>query len=250
MAFGREKSSSPETSSGPQALFAPPLQRALRNDVYDAMRQALVSGALQPGQRINEAEIARQMQISRAPIREAIRQLEQEGLLKSVPRRGTFVMTLSQDDVEEIYTLRSDIESRAVRCALPRLTPEDLATLGVLVDTMESAADAGNVAQLLDADLQFHRIIIQATGWTRLHKIWQGLHPQTLTLYTLTTLTDWSPLDHARRHRPLLAAIRSGDPSAAAAAIEEHILGVGAQVMRRLPPSSPDSQSPFRHGVP
>jgi DNA-binding GntR family transcriptional regulator len=223
------------TSSG-KLLFAPPVQRALRNDVYDALRQAVVSGALSPGQRVNEAEIARQMQISRAPIREAIRQLEQEGLLESVPRRGTFVVALSRDDVEEVYTLRADLEARAIRRAMTRWSPDDLSTLDSLAEMMRSSAIAGDIAQLLEADIEFHRTIVEAADWARLRKIWEGLHPQTLTLYTLTALTDWSPLDHAQRHDPLLAAIRSGDPDQAARAIQEHILGVAAQVMRRAPP--------------
>jgi DNA-binding GntR family transcriptional regulator len=214
-------------------LFAPPVQRALRNDVYDALRQAVVSGVLSPGQRVNEAEIARQMQISRAPIREAIRQLEQEGLLESVPRRGTFVVVLSREDIEEVYTLRADLETRAVRRAITRLTPDDLATLESLLETMISAATAGDIPQLLEADIEFHRTIVEAADWARLRKLWEGLHPQTLTLYTLTALTDWSPLDHARRHEPLLAAIRGGDPDQAAQATQEHILEVANQVMRR-----------------
>lgn len=226
-----------------KALFVPPVQRALRNDVYDALRQALVTGVLRPGERINEAEIARQMQISRAPIREAIRQLEQDGLLESVPRRGTFVVTLSRDDVEEVYTLRADVEARAIRRALPRFCSDELATLESLRETMRAAATAGDLTQLLESDIQFHRTIVEAADWTRLRKIWESLHPQTLTLYTLNTLTDWTPLDHARRHDPLLGAIRDGDPDAAAAAIQEHILGVCAQVMRRLPERPADDLS-------
>jgi DNA-binding GntR family transcriptional regulator len=216
-------------------LFAPPVQRALRVDVHAALRQALISGALKPGKRINEAEIARQMQISRAPIREAIRQLEQEGLVVSVPRRGTFVVTLSRDDVEEVYTMRADVEARAIRRALPSLRATHLTTLEGLVAAMEGAAVAGDLAKLLEADLEFHRTIVETAGWSRLRKIWDSLQPQTLTFYTLQTLTDWTPLDHARRHIPLLAAIRGGDPDAAAAAVQDHILGVCVQVMRRLP---------------
>ncbi|HLZ10869.1 MAG TPA: GntR family transcriptional regulator [Chloroflexota bacterium] len=216
-------------------IFAPAVKRALHNEVYDALRRAVSSGALRRGQRVNEAEIARQMQISRAPVREAIRQLEHEGLLESVPRRGTFVVALTRDDVEEAYTLRADLEARAVRRTMARLTPETLELLDSLSDKMRSAAAAGNVDRFLEADIQFHRTIVEAAGWPRLRRIWESLHPQTLTLYTVNTLTDWAPVDHARRHDPLLAAIRSGDPDAAAAAIQKHILGVGAQVMRLSP---------------
>jgi DNA-binding GntR family transcriptional regulator len=101
---------------------------------------------------------------------------------------------------------------------------------------MLSAAATGDIAQLLEADIEFHRTIVEAADWARLRKLWEGLHPQTLTLYTLTTLTDWSPLDHAQRHEPLLAAIRGGDPDLAARAVQDHILGVANQVMRRVEP--------------
>jgi DNA-binding GntR family transcriptional regulator len=217
-----------------EQIFTPPTQRALRNEVYDALRRALVTGVLLSGQRINEAKIARQMQISRAPIREAIRQLEQEGLLVSVPRRGTFVVSLSQADVDEVYTLRADIESRAVRRALPRMTSEHFASLEQLVEKMRSTAVDSNLPELLAADIEFHRTIVESANWPRLLKIWESLHPQTLTLYTVSTLTDWTPLDHARRHEPLLAALRSGQEDVAADAMRDHILEVCAQVIRRL----------------
>src|SRR3954452_10687708 len=112
-----------------EAMFAPAVQQALHTQVYEALHRAIVSGALGPGQRVNEAEIARQMQISRAPVREAIRQLERDGLLVSLPRRGTIVATLAPTDVEEIFTLRADLEARAMVRALDRLTRDDLANL-------------------------------------------------------------------------------------------------------------------------
>jgi DNA-binding GntR family transcriptional regulator len=214
-------------------LFAPPVQRPLHSDVYEALRRALVSGALTGGQRIKEAEIARQMQISRAPIREAIRLLEQEGWLVSLPRRGTFVAAVSRDDVEEVYTLRADIEARAARHAVARMTAKHLGELEDLVAEMQAAAVAGQMDRLHAADIQFHRVIVEAAGWSRLRKIWEGLHPQTLTLHTLRTLNDWSLPEHVDRHLPILQALRLGDADAAAAALSEHILGVGHEVMRR-----------------
>jgi DNA-binding GntR family transcriptional regulator len=220
-------------------LFAPPVQRSLHSDVYDALRQALVQGILKSGERVNEVEIARRMQISRAPVREAIRQLEQEGLLVNVPRRGAFVVTLSADDVEEVYTLRAELEALAVRRALPRLTAADFAALERLTDEMQAAASADDISRFLEADIQFHRTIIEAAGWRRLQRTWESLHPQTLTLYTVRTLTDWSLPNHAVRHQPLLAALRGGDGDLAAAAIRDHILGVGAEVMRRAAPDAP-----------
>jgi DNA-binding GntR family transcriptional regulator len=216
-----------------EALFAPPIQRALRAQVYDALRRAVVTGGLQPGQRVNEAEIARQMQISRAPVREAIRQLEQDGLVVSVPRRGPVVLSLSPADAEEVYTLRADVEARAVRRAISRLTDQDLARLESLIETIREAAAAADRTALLEADIAFHQTIIAAAGWPQLRRIWEGLHPHTLTLYTLRTLSDWSPELLAERHRAVLAALKSGDADRAAEAIREHILGFGDEVMER-----------------
>ena len=199
-----------------------------------------MTGQLPPGRRVNEAEIARQMRISRAPLREAIRQLEQEGLLVSIPRRGTAVVELSPADVEEVYTLRADLEARAIRRAIGRLTDADLARLESLLGTMDAAAGAADpTAALLEADIAFHRTIVASAGWSHLQRIWESLHPQTLTLYTLRTVADWPARRHAARHRVVLDALRAADPAAAAEVIRKHILEVADEVMRHLP-RSPD----------
>src|SRR5262245_7431911 len=132
-----------------RVAFSPPVQRTLFAHAYDALRRAIVTGELQPGQRVNEAEVARQMRISRGPVREAIRRLEQAGLLVSYPRRGTVVVSLSAEDVEEVYTLRADLEARAIRRAITRLLDADLAELERLLDVMETASFAGDTPALL-----------------------------------------------------------------------------------------------------
>lgn len=215
-----------------EAVFAPAVQQTLFSYVYDALRRAIVTGALQPGQRVNEAEIARQMRISRAPVREAIRLLEQAGLLVSTPRRGTIVVSLSAQDVEEVYTLRSDLEMRAIQRATSRLTEADLAELEHLLGVMHAAGEAGDLPTLLDADIAFHLRIVKAAGWPQLQRVWESLHPRTLTLHTMRTLVRWSATMHADRHQPVLAALRERDAEAATAAIRDHILGVGAEIIR------------------
>ena len=214
------------------ALFAPAVQQTLFSHVYDALRRAIVTGALKPGQRVNEAEVARQMRISRAPVREAIRLLEQAGLLVSTPRRGTVVVSLSSEDVEEVYTLRADLETRAIGRATPRLTDADLVELEHLLGVMQAAGKSGDLTALLDADIAFHRRIVKTAGWPQLQRVWESLHPRTLTLYTMQTLVGWSAAMHADRHQPVLDALRTRDVEAATAAIREHILGVGAEIIR------------------
>jgi DNA-binding GntR family transcriptional regulator len=214
------------------AVFAPAVQHTLFSHVYDALRRAIVTGVLQPGQRVNEAQVAREMRISRAPVREAIRLLEQAGLLVSVPRRGTVVVTLSAEDVEEVYTLRADLETRAIRRATSRLSEADLADLERLLRVMRAASVAGDLPALLDADIAFHRKIVTAAGWPQLLRVWESLQPRTLTLYTIKTLVKWSAQMHAERHQPVLDALSARDVDAAAAAIRQHILGVGSEIIQ------------------
>jgi DNA-binding GntR family transcriptional regulator len=221
------------------ALFAPAVQQALHLQVYEALRRAIVRGALGPGQRVNEAEIARQMQISRAPVREAIRQLERDGLLASVPRRGTTVATLAPADVEEMFTLRADLEARATVRAVSRLDQDDLASLEGLLLRMATAGAAGDMAGLLDADIEFHRIIVEAADWPHLQQIWETLHPRTVSPHVVRALVGWSAREHAARHRAIIDALRHGDADAAAEVVRNHFLAVGAEILRCLPAISP-----------
>jgi DNA-binding GntR family transcriptional regulator len=214
-----------------KAAFSPAVPQPLFTHAYDALRRAIVTGALQPGQRVNEAEVARQMHISRGPVREAIRRLEQAGLLVSVPRRGTVVVSLPAEDIEEVYTLRADLEARAIRRAVSRLSDADLVELQRLLDVMQTASSDGDTPTLLDADIEFHRNIVDGAGWKQLRHMWESLHPRTLTMYTIQTLVQWSPHMHAERHQPVLDALRARDPVAAEQAIREHILGVGYEIL-------------------
>jgi DNA-binding GntR family transcriptional regulator len=212
--------------------FAPFVQRSLFSQVHETLQRAIVTGKLQPGHRVNEAGLARQMGISRAPVREAIRWLQQDGLLISIPRRGTVVAALSPSAIEEVYTLRADLEARAIQRATTRVTAEDLIELDRLILTMQAAGAEGDMTALLDADIEFHRTLVKAAGWSHLERMWESLHPRTLTLYTMQHLVQWSAQMHADRHLPVLDAVRKGDPAVAAAAIRHHILEVGAEIMR------------------
>jgi DNA-binding GntR family transcriptional regulator len=224
-----------------EAVFAPVVHQTLFARVYDALPRAIVTGALQPGQRINKAEIARQMRISRGAVRQAIRLPEQAGLLVSPLRRGTVVVTLLADDVEEVYTFPADLETRAIRRATSRLSEADLAELERLFDVMHADSTAGDLPVLMDADIAFHRKIVKAAGWPQLQRVWESLHLRTLTLYTIHTLVQWSAAMQAECHKPVFDALRERDVQAAAAASRQHILGVGSELIH-LGPRGGESQ--------
>ena len=117
---------------------------SLRDRVLDAIEQALVSGALKPEDRVVEAEIAREAGISRGPVREAIQQLVGEGVLVSIPHRGTFVAGWTERDVVETYSMRALLESYAAALAMSRMNPDESPEMEAIVDEMFQRAKEGN----------------------------------------------------------------------------------------------------------
>jgi DNA-binding GntR family transcriptional regulator len=216
-------------------VFPPPLFRPLHFDAYDALRNAILTGKLAPGERIVEAEMARQMGISRAPIREAIRTLEREGMVRYVPRRGTIVVELTRDDIVDIYYLRAHLEAYAVRLAMERAVPEDFIMLDEMVTRMCQCAAQNDVAGLVTADTEFHAAICKAARSKHLQTLWESLNPRSWTLLTNLVVTeDFGLPQIAERHRSVLAALRSGDPDGAEKAIRHHIIELAEHVVVHL----------------
>ncbi|HEC36293.1 MAG TPA: GntR family transcriptional regulator, partial [Anaerolineae bacterium] len=138
-------------------MKVPQLKReSLRDAVIRVIEEALLNGELRPGDRIVEAELARQAGISRGPVCEAIRQLVGEGILVSYPSRGTFVTQWTPRAVEEAYTLRAVLERFAIQEAAKRITPEEIAQLQAAVDEMARSSRQDDIQTLTRLDVQFH----------------------------------------------------------------------------------------------
>jgi DNA-binding GntR family transcriptional regulator len=208
-------------------FFTPVDETSLRDQVANNIRRAIDAGALRPGERLVEAEIATQMGTSRAPVREAIRLLEQEGLVTNVPRRGSFVVELDRKDIEEIFSLRSVIEVLAVREAIPRLTAEDLEGLEDLIEEMVSAAEERDMTRLVDSDLEFHQRLVYIADHSRLLDVWQRMYTQLRLFLAMKDQLYDNPRDVADTHIPLLEALRSGDIETAHQVINSHIINAG-----------------------
>ena len=151
--------------------------RPLSEEAYDALRAAILGGRLQPGARIVEADIARQMATSRSPVREAVRKLEHEGLVEYVPRRGTIVVGLSRDDVADAYQLRAHLEAYGARLAATRASEEQLTRLLEMIERMRECASSNDLEGLVAADVEFHRSVCDASGSPRLLQAWETLNP-------------------------------------------------------------------------
>jgi DNA-binding GntR family transcriptional regulator len=219
-----------------RTIVASPVQpfRPLSEDAYDALRRAILGGQLAPGERIVEADIARQMVISRSPVREAVRKLEREGLVEYVPRRGTVVLGLSAEDVADAYQLRAHLEAFGARLAATRAGEEQLAQLAEMIERMHACAIAGDLPGLVAADVEFHRRLCQASGSRRLVQAWDSLNPERWTLLSGLKATEFSLVQIADRHWPMLAALKSRNPETAESVIRRHILDLADSVLSRL----------------
>lgn len=208
--------------------------RPLYEDAYEALRDAILNGRLAPGARIVEAEIARQMAISRAPIREAIRKLERDGLVEYHARRGTVVVALSVDEVRDAYALRAHLETYAARLAVERATDDDFRRLEDSLQQMRERAASDDLRGLIAADVEFHRHILQSSGSKRVRHLWDGLNPHSWTLLTGVRATEYSLAQIAERHVPVLDALRLRDPNLAETAVRDHILELANTVLNHL----------------
>ena len=219
----------------PKILFARHTRPALHQDVYSALKEAILRGHLQPGARLHEADIAAQMGISRAPIREAFRQLEREGLAVNSPYKGTFVATFTPNDIRELCAVRSLLEGYAAAQAVQRITPDDVERLTTIMDEMLSVARRDvELWVFVEKDLAFHKEICRLSENRRLFTIWSTLASQT-RLYLM--MVNQAYLDReavARLHIPALEAIRARDVERAKWALQEAIESAGEEMARRL----------------
>lgn len=201
--------------------------RSLREAALSAIRQAILRGDLKPGQRLMESDIAEQMGMSRAPVREALCQLETEGLLVSEPHRGTFVAELSTTDLWEIYTLRAAIESLAVRIVTEMASAETLAQLQQAVADMVQAAREGDLARLAALDMSFHEMLCRASGHSRLLDAWLGMTVQIRTFIDLTHTLCLPADEVVSIHTEVVEHIQNGRAEEAGRTLARHILEAG-----------------------
>ena len=194
----------------------------LQYRVTSKLREAILRGEFREGDRLIQEEWAEKLGVSRMPIREALRQLEMEGLVRIEPHRGAIVIPVSIEDVEEIYFLRALLEGIAVEKSLPFLEEADLEELESLVEQMEALpANEAAVEQYVRLNARFHRILREGCPWRRIHgmidTLWKGIPPVTPSL-----LTD--QIREARQeHRLMLEHAKAGRAKDLREALEQHI---------------------------
>ncbi|MBI4081718.1 MAG: GntR family transcriptional regulator [Candidatus Lambdaproteobacteria bacterium] len=222
----------PSTSGLPP--ISPRAYPTYADEVTRVLRDAILEGRLLPGRRLTEPELAQQLGVSRTPIREALRELEHEGLLQRVPGRGTIVAEISSQDVEEIYAVKSALESAAVRSACARISGAELAELERLLQRMKALAEAGDLLPYSRISREFHELLIRSSGNRWLEETYRTLDVriQQLRIYALATPSR--PRVSVAEHEAILAAVRQRDAAAAEGLIRDHVERAGALLSRTL----------------
>lgn len=186
-------------------------RKSLDEEIADRLRDAIFAGEIKSGERLTELALADQWQVSQGTIRAALKTLQHEGLVETRKRRGTFVTSITEADVLEIFTLRDMLETFAARRAAQRVTPHSRRILDRIVQDMRAAAAAGDRKGMLELDFQYHRAIVTMCGHRRLAEIYASLESQTRLFLTMSDILH-DDLDHAvAHHAPLAEAIMAGD---------------------------------------
>ena len=192
----------------------------LREHVKEAILERILGGEYQPGDRLVETRLAREFETSQVPVREALRELEMLRFVESEPFRGARVREVTRDEMIEIFPVRSALEEVAVREAAIRLGG-DVRRLEDELAAMIEAAAAGDLHEQVRHDVEFHRILVEASGNTILREVWVSLRVEARTLVTaVRTAIDLDAV--AAIHQPIVEAVRERSPATAAAAMHAH----------------------------
>lgn len=196
---------------------------ALRDQVKDLLLERLARGEYAPGERLVETAIARELGVSQAPVREALRDLEQLGLVVHEPHRGCSVRRVSAAELREAFPVRAALEAVAARLAATSITPAGLVELEQQLEQMVEAARAGDALAQAHANAAFHGTIVRAANNATLERLWSLLEPFART-YLTSVQPDANLEELAERHRPILDALRVRDPEAAARVMHDHLI--------------------------
>ncbi len=211
----------------------PVTQRTLSDEAAERLRTAIRNGSLPAGTRLIEEEIAKDLEVSRIPVREAIQRLVEEGLVKKVPHRGAFVYLPTANEIEEISSLRVVLEQFIVARAIARWKPEHEAALRRIVAQMRRAAEKRDFRQLYEQDYEFHHRLWMIADHGIVLEVVVGLRSRIsrFLFEANSALTAEQLSMHVDSHAHLLDIIKSGDVAAAQAEVAGHVLGAKIRIM-------------------
>lgn len=206
----------------------------LSDQVKDYIVRMILDGELAPGERVVESALARDLGVSQAPVREAIRDLTVLGFLETENYKGASVRSFTLEELNEVYTVRAALESLAARLATIRATEEDLEDLRRTLGDMIEAGREQDLDRMTRLDNEFHETLLEMSGNKLLHQLWLRLQFGYWTIVT-AKMSSFDLEYLASRHAELLEAVESGDPEIATDAMKHHLEDLGK------PPENLDS---------
>lgn len=206
----------------------------LRDVVFNTLRQGILTGVLKPGERLMEIHLAEKLGVSRTPIREAIRMLELEGLVKMVPRKGAEVAMISKQDLSDVLEVRRALESLSTRLACKRITQEQKMELEKAERDFVEAMSTRDAIKIAQADVKFHDVILMASGNKRLIQMVNNL-AERIYRYRLEYIKDERNREKlTKEHAEIVKYVLAGDESKAVDAAERHIDNQEINVLNQL----------------
>lgn len=212
---------------------------SLASAAQQEIERLILGGELPPGAKLTEAALSERLGVSRGPIREAFRRLEEAGLLRQEKNRGVFVRDIAPDEAAEIYDLRAVMDELAGRRLAQTMTAEQSRVLRGIVERMEQAARADDADAYHLLNLEFHDQLVEFAGNRKMASMYRKLVKE-LALARRRNLGEEQALPHsAAEHRQILKTIAAGDPDAAGRALFEHAEASKQRVLRSGPPPAP-----------
>jgi DNA-binding GntR family transcriptional regulator len=199
--------------------------RNLSDDAVKLLRKMILNGMLKPGERVNQVHLATRMNISRGPLREALRMLQKEGLVIHENNRGTFVTTLSEEDAWEIYTMRALLESKAAEIAINYMTEQEFDRLRSILEDLKQSTLENDLEKMMQCDMEFHHTIVRASRHQRLLQSHEQLSVQLGAMFlTMSNKVPVRVQKAIENHEILIEALKSEDPERVKTAFSDHYM--------------------------
>ena len=196
---------------------------SLRGKVYDRIREDILNGVYKEHEELKEATLGEKMGVSRTPVREALRQLELEGLVEIIPNKGARVTGITKKDIEDIYQIRYLLEGLSARWATEHVTEELIDKMEETLYLTEFHAKKGNFMQVFELDSQFHELMYAASGSKMLNHILSDFHMYVTRMRKSILSSDSRSKNSTEEHRAILEAIKERDPDKAEQCAHDHV---------------------------
>lgn len=208
--------------------------QSLTSVIHDQLEDMILSGKIKPGERINESQLSAILKVSRAPIREACRQLEKNGMVEIITRRGTFVAEIDLNEVQELYDIRASMDALAAEKAAEFATPKDLEGFRRLLAEMKDAVDKNEIQQYFKCNLDFHRKIVLTSKNNNLLSLIEGIYNKASLCRKTNLYYPDRVLISFKQHNNIFKAIEAGNPDEASRLMKHHILDAKDALLKSL----------------